>query len=30
MNLDEKVLLVIRKKIMSNSIEEYGIAIFER
>ncbi|CAD8056618.1 unnamed protein product [Paramecium sonneborni] len=30
MNLDEKVLLVIRKKILSNTIEEYGIAIFER
>ncbi|CAD8059529.1 unnamed protein product [Paramecium sonneborni] len=30
MNLDEKVLLVIRKKIISNTIEEYGIAIFER
>ncbi|CAD8137335.1 unnamed protein product [Paramecium octaurelia] len=30
MNLDEKVLLVIRKKILSNTIEEYGIAILER
>ncbi|CAD8048051.1 unnamed protein product [Paramecium primaurelia] len=30
LNLDEKVLLVIRKKILSNTIEEYGIAIFER
>ncbi|CAK58417.1 unnamed protein product (macronuclear) [Paramecium tetraurelia] len=30
MNLDEKVLLVIRKKILSNTIEEYGMAILER